>query len=213
MSDLGATRQLDKLFKRDYISFWHMLIMKGVFMPRPCKFRFVRFPPDYYCFKPIGVPSFLLEEVSLYTDEMEALRLADYEGLYQEEAAKIMGVSRQTFGNIISSAREKVVDFLINGKLLKIEGGKVMTEERIFKCFECGSEWSVPFGEQRPERCPKCSSQDIERVEVQSFQKEGSKKIGMRQGRGMGQGKRCQRGMGKFSRGMCRGSGSGKRGN
>ena len=46
-----------------------------------------------------------LDEVSVTIDELEALRLADLDGLYQEHAAQKMKVSRQTFGRIVSSAR------------------------------------------------------------------------------------------------------------
>jgi predicted DNA-binding protein (UPF0251 family)/predicted Fe-Mo cluster-binding NifX family protein len=60
-------------------------------------------------------------------DELEALRLADLDGLYQEAAAFRMGVSRQTFGRIVESARRKVADAIINGKHLRIEGGKTVT--------------------------------------------------------------------------------------
>lgn len=59
----------------------------------------------------------------LTLDELESLRLADLEGLYQETASARMKISRQTFGNIIASARRKVADALINSKALKIEGG------------------------------------------------------------------------------------------
>jgi Predicted DNA-binding proteins len=58
-------------------------------------------------------------------DEAEALRLADLEGLYQEAAARSMGVSRQTFGRIVESARGKVADAILNGKALKVEGGRI----------------------------------------------------------------------------------------
>lgn len=61
-----------------------------------------------------------LEEVGLELDEVEAIRLADLEGLYQVEAAARMGVSRQTFANIVARARSKVADALIHGKALKI---------------------------------------------------------------------------------------------
>jgi predicted DNA-binding protein (UPF0251 family) len=53
------------------------------------------------------------------------MRLADLGGLYQEDAAKKMNVSRQTFGNIINSAHKKVADALLNAKALKIEGGNI----------------------------------------------------------------------------------------
>ena len=62
-----------------------------------------------------------LQEVCLDVCEVEAIRLADLEGMYQEDAAKEMEVSRQTFGNIINSAHKKIADALINGKAIKIE--------------------------------------------------------------------------------------------
>ena len=64
---------------------------------------------------------FELEEVSLLMDEVETLRLADLEGLYHEEAAQRMGVSRATFGRILDKARRKVAEALLKGKALKIE--------------------------------------------------------------------------------------------
>jgi uncharacterized protein len=67
----------------------------------------------------------MLEEVNLALDELEAVRLADFDGLYQEDAAKKMNISRQTFGNIINSAHKKIADVLLHAKALKIEGGKV----------------------------------------------------------------------------------------
>jgi predicted DNA-binding protein (UPF0251 family) len=67
----------------------------------------------------------VLEEINLTLDELEAVRLADLEGLYQVDAAKKMDISRQTFGNIINSAHRKVADVLLNTKALKIEGGTV----------------------------------------------------------------------------------------
>ena len=66
-----------------------------------------------------------LEEVNLTLDELEAIRLADLTELYQEDAAKKMNISRQTFGNIINSAHKKIADALLNAKALKIEGGVV----------------------------------------------------------------------------------------
>ena len=68
-----------------------------------------------------------LEEVSVSMDEIEAIRLADYEGLYHEDAAKTMNISRQTFGRILRDARRKVSECLIDGKALRIDTKK---EER-----------------------------------------------------------------------------------
>ena len=80
--------------------------------------------------KPAGVPARDLEEVVLGFDEAEALRLADLEGFYQEAAARSMGVSRQTFGRIVESARRKVADAILNGKALRIEGGEIKIREQ-----------------------------------------------------------------------------------
>ncbi len=94
-------------------------------MPRPKCHRHVCGMPDANYFKPRGIPALELEEVALHLDEFEAIRLADYEKLYQEEAAARMNISRQTFGRIIEAARGKIADALISGKALKIEGGPV----------------------------------------------------------------------------------------
>jgi predicted DNA-binding protein (UPF0251 family) len=98
-------------------------------MSRPKYCRHIAGIPDKNYFKPKGIPSSLLEEVVLTLDEFEAIRLADFEGLYQEQAAVKMGISRQTFGRIIESAHKKIADVLINGKALKIEGGEVAFDE------------------------------------------------------------------------------------
>jgi len=94
-------------------------------MARPCRCRRIRCNPDTNYFKPRGIPLDMLEEVNLALDELEAIRLADLEGLYQEDAAKKMNISRQTFGNIINSAHKKIADILLNSKALKIEGGTI----------------------------------------------------------------------------------------
>lgn len=94
-------------------------------MPRPFCPRHVEWTPGVTYFKPAGVPLRLLEEVALTLDELEALRLADLEGLYQEEAADRMKISRPTFGRIVESARRKVADALAHGKALRVQGGVV----------------------------------------------------------------------------------------
>lgn len=77
------------------------------------------------------------QEVILTLDEFEALRLADLEGLYQEEAAQRMGVSRPTFGRILGVAHRKVAEALILGKALRIEGGTVYQEEFLLPPHRC----------------------------------------------------------------------------
>lgn len=90
-------------------------------MSRPKKDRFVRCEPNALYFKPRGIPLINLEEVCLSLDELEAIRLADYEGLYHEQAAEKMKISRPTFGRILGEARRKLAETLVEGKALRIE--------------------------------------------------------------------------------------------
>ena len=92
-------------------------------MPRPFKCRRVCGTPGTDYFKPRGIPLSNLQEIGLTLDEFEAIRLADLEGLYQEDAAKKMNISRHTFGNTIAAAHKKIADAIVNGKALKIAGG------------------------------------------------------------------------------------------
>lgn len=73
------------------------------------------------CFKPCGVRGRDLEQIKLNEDEMEAIRLADYEGLYQQECADKMEISRTTFSRLVESARKKIADALMNSKALSIK--------------------------------------------------------------------------------------------
>jgi len=135
-------------------------------MPRPRKCRRVCCDPKSDYFKPRGIPVRELEEVDLAMDELEAVRLADLEGMYQEEAASKMNVSRQTFGNIIDSAHKKIADALLNGKALKIAGGVyTVAGMRKFKCYACNHVWGTPYGTGRPRECPQCRDANIHRAE------------------------------------------------
>lgn len=132
-------------------------------MPRPLKTRRIGCKPDSNYFKPRGIPVADLGEVVLTMDELEAVRLADFEGIYQEAAAKRMNISRQTFGNIIKSAHQKIAEALVNAKALRIEGGVVTMVEKLFNCSECKHEWSIQYGRGRPDECPECSGSNVHR--------------------------------------------------
>ena len=135
-------------------------------MARPKNCRRVGSIPESNYFKPRGIPLSVLEEVVLTVDEFEAIRLADLENLYQEQAAEKMNVSRQTFGRIIESAHKKVAEALVQGKALKIEGGEFeMASMRKFKCYDCQHSWELPYGTGRLENCPSCKSGNIRRAE------------------------------------------------
>jgi predicted DNA-binding protein (UPF0251 family) len=154
-------------------------------MPRPYKCRCVGFEPGVSYFKPRGIPLSQLQEVILTVDEFESVRLADLEGMYQDQAAEQMHVSRQTFGNIISSAHKKIADALVHARAMRIEGGVYqMAGMKKFRCHECGHVWETPYGTQRPAECPKCRNKNIHRAQ----EDRGAGRCGF--GRGPG---RCRR--------------------
>lgn len=90
---------------------------------RPKKTRWVKCAPSERCFKPRCKPLSKLASVYLSLDEFEAIRLADLGELKQVDAARLMHVSRPTFSRIVSLARKKVADGLVNIKVIRIEGG------------------------------------------------------------------------------------------
>ena len=92
-------------------------------MPRPRKRRLLGRAPRPAIYKPAGVPLDDLRRVVLLQEELEALRLADLEGLTQAAAAARMEVSRSTFQRILARARRQVALALAEGQALQIEGG------------------------------------------------------------------------------------------
>lgn len=92
-------------------------------MSRPPKCRIVEYTPTATYFKPRGIPLKDLEETVLTVEQLEAIRLCDLKNLSQEEAAVKMGISRQTFGRILTEARKHIADAIVMGKALRIEGG------------------------------------------------------------------------------------------
>jgi predicted DNA-binding protein (UPF0251 family) len=94
-------------------------------MARPLSTRKIPKGLEERAFKPQGIPMAELDQLTLTLDGLEALRLADLEGLYQEEAAQRMGVSRATFARVLTAARKVVAEALVNGKAVEISGGAV----------------------------------------------------------------------------------------
>ncbi|MGA7105054.1 MAG: DUF134 domain-containing protein [Candidatus Deferrimicrobiaceae bacterium] len=106
-------------------------------MPRPQCCRRIAGRPIAPVFHPAGVPACDRVEIILTLDEFEAIRLADLEGLYQEQGAERMHVSRPTFGRILGTAHRKVAEALAHGKALKIEGGTIRVERPRSPRCEC----------------------------------------------------------------------------
>ena len=93
-------------------------------MARPHKPRCIDFDPSVIYFKPRAIPLSELQEIDLHSDELEALRLCDFENFDQAAAAKKLKVSRSTLQRILSSARRKVSGALVEGKAIRIEKRK-----------------------------------------------------------------------------------------
>lgn len=103
-------------------------------------------------FAPCGRES-RCESVVLTLDEYEALRLADLEGLTQEQCAEQMDVSRASVCATLDSARRKMADMLVNGKRLIIDGGPVVICEQS-GCHSRCSRSRCPFTQAKVE-CPE----------------------------------------------------------
>jgi uncharacterized protein len=160
-------------------------------MPRPFKNRKINGLFNSDCYKPNGIPLSMLASIELNVDELEALRLADLENMYQDAAAEKMGVSRQTFGNIIKRARKKVADAIVNGKALKIVSRGLSYSDAIRCCRNCGGIWRKAVEQQVA--CPTCEStnSDIpdEAFAANNFFNRG---CGQGGGQGRGRGKGCR---------------------
>ncbi len=126
-------------------------------MPRPEKKRRVRCCPASYYFKPAGIPVNDLEEIPLAADELEAIRLADLNELFQEEAAEKMNVSRATFGRILMRAHNKIADAIINGKAISLSENlsESIGENSLKTCKGCGRKFRRNL---QNNKCHKCLS-------------------------------------------------------
>lgn len=129
-------------------------------MARPQKDRMIKEPPLFSHFKPTGAPGRMLETVSMSLDEYEAFRLSDYLGMSQEEAAEEMEISRPTFTRLIETARKKVTELIINGKMLTIEGGNIHFRNNLIKCRNCGHMFNINI-EDDIRKCPSCNSDEL----------------------------------------------------
>ena len=90
-------------------------------MARPVKTRCICGEIKEYTMKPYGLSRRPCGNITLKAEEVEAMRLADFECMHQEEAAKLMKVSRQTFARIVESGRKKAIEAIFKGAALEIK--------------------------------------------------------------------------------------------
>ncbi|MDD2284868.1 MAG: DUF134 domain-containing protein [Paludibacter sp.] len=124
-------------------------------MSRPKQHRKVGSPPLMKGYKPFGIPRTELETIVLQFDEYEAIRLLDYEGLLQEQAAERMNVSRPTLTRIYEQARRSIAKAFVEGKMILIEGGNVESDRDWYRCNRCNK---LIGGLANHVRCKHCTS-------------------------------------------------------
>lgn len=130
--------------------------------PRSKQYRKISSPPAMKGFQPIGIPYDEDTVVTILYEEYEALRLADYSGLKQEEAAELMNISRPTFTRIYSSSLKKLAMAFTEGRSIVIEGGDVEFDKQWYRCNSCATVFHYPDAEHQ--ECISCHSDDIEHI-------------------------------------------------
>lgn len=130
-------------------------------MVRPKQKRNVCKPPIMEGFKPFGIPMTDLEPLVLLYEEYESIRLTDYEGLTQEQAAEQMNVSRPTCTRIYEKARQTIAKAFVEGKAIFIEGGNYHTDDYWYRCNSC---MKVSVAESVLLECTYCNSNEIRKL-------------------------------------------------
>ena len=128
--------------------------------PRRKRYRRISAPPSIKGYKPIGIPRKQIGEIIMLYEEYEALKLADYENLTQEEAAKRMDISRPTFTRIYDRCRKKLAKAFIEGQAIIIEGGDVSFEKSWYRCKNC---YTV-FHSEDGAKCYSCDESDLDNI-------------------------------------------------
>ena len=108
-------------------------------MPRPRKGKKVCCLPEINLYGPLKLQRENNKCILMTVEEYETIRLIDLEKLTQEECGERMQVARTTIQKIYTDAREKVAESLVNGCILKIEGGDYQLYSEIEKPMGCGS--------------------------------------------------------------------------
>lgn len=122
-------------------------------MPRPKQNRTISTPPIMLGYKPFGIPKSALESLTLLYDEYESIRLLDYQGMNQEEAAVLMNISRPTLTRIYEKARKTIAEAFVMGKMILIEGGEVRFDRDWYRCKRC---YKLVDGLENHVRCKDC---------------------------------------------------------
>ncbi len=156
-------------------------------MARPKKCRHITEYPKACYFKPQGIPMYELTESYLSLEGIEAIRLADYQGLNNEQSARLMKISRHTFGRILTAARRTMAQTLIEGQALRIEGGNVAIRNEA--SFHTDKNKSIPANERVTENTNKKNDtveKEMKKIAVSSYGPTLDDKVDPRFGRAGG---------------------------
>ncbi len=142
-------------------------------MARPIKPKLISEEPRATYFKPHGIPLGVMDEVHISLEELEALRLVDLQGLYQEDAAKEMGISRPTLQRMVVDARAKLVDALVKGKAVSIAGGCYIRHQGHGRrrCSRCDDALLIAPDERADCSCPHCKRRRSAQLEQRQPEK------------------------------------------
>jgi len=141
-------------------------------MPRPRRIGRIFFNPNTTYFKPTGIPLSNIKNIILTKEELESVRLIDYENHPQIKVAKEMKISQPTLSRLLTSARKKIADALVNGKAIKIQGGVYKMVQPTGRGMGLGAGRGMGGGRGRMGgaavgpggrcKCPKCGYEEAQ---------------------------------------------------
>jgi len=129
-------------------------------MPRRRHRRKILEAPMFKGYKPYGANEISEDNVELFYEEYEAVKLADYHLLNHEEAGFYMGVSRATFARIYENARRKIAHAMVEAKEIKAVPGNVIFDKTSYLCNDCNNRFTTK-DLQYKRFCPTCSSDNF----------------------------------------------------
>ena len=128
-------------------------------MPRQKRSRLILNPPSIKGMSAFGIQKRSSEKVSLYFEEYQAIKLLDYEGMTQEQAAVHMTVFRPTHNAYLRDSQTKSSQSTNRRERLVIRGGKFHFDDSWFRCPSCKANFNIY--DKSGKKCPVCGSTEI----------------------------------------------------
>ena len=122
-------------------------------MPRRRRLRKVVAPPGFKGYKPYGANCSENDFIELLYEEYEAIKLADYDFMNHETAAKLMGISRPTFARIYESARRKIAKAMVEVKEIRTAYGNALLDKNWYMCQKCHARFYYSKNSSKTKLC------------------------------------------------------------